>query len=93
MRKFLLSISPLTRSHLIQVPLFVAAGQNDPRVPASESEQIVQAVRKNGLECWYMIAKDEGHGYQKKSNRVYWNSLVSMFLDRYLLGQKETSKL
>ncbi|GJQ08959.1 hypothetical protein GpartN1_g750.t1 [Galdieria partita] len=93
MRKFLLSISPLTHSQRIHVPLFVAAGKNDPRVPASESEQIVQAVRKNGVECWYMIAKDEGHGYQKKSNRVYWNSLVSMFLDRYLLYQKETSKL
>eukprot|EP00871_Galdieria_phlegrea_P005114 jgi/Galph1/5603/GphlegSOOS_G4236.1 len=69
MRQFLLSISPLTHSHHIRVPLFVAAGKNDPRVPAKESEQIVQAVRKNGLQCWYMVAKDEGHGYQRKSNR------------------------
>jgi hypothetical protein len=44
----------------------VAQGQNDPRVPASEAEQIVAAVRKNGKPVWYLLAKDEGHGFAKK---------------------------
>ena len=57
MRAFLLSIAPLTHAAEIKRPLFVAQGQNDPRVPASESEQIVRTVRKQGAPVWYVLAK------------------------------------
>jgi len=82
MRDFLASISPLTHAHRINQPLLVVQGLNDPRVPASESEQLVARVRANGGRVWYLMAKDEGHGFRKKHNRdVYWQTVAS-FLDR-----------
>jgi dipeptidyl aminopeptidase/acylaminoacyl peptidase len=50
--------------------LKILLGLNDPRVPAGESEQIVREVRKHGVDVWYMLAKDEGHGFSKKKNIV-----------------------
>jgi dipeptidyl aminopeptidase/acylaminoacyl peptidase len=58
---------------------------NDPRVPAGEAEQIVETVKKNGGEVWYVLAKDEGHGFQKKVNRDYYGNVVSLFLEKFLL--------
>lgn len=84
MRKFLLAISPTTRAHEIKVPLCVSQGLNDPRVPASESEQIVQAVRSNGQEVWYMLAKNEGHGFHKKENRDFWFNMRIYFFMKLL---------
>ncbi len=85
MREFLLSISPLTNAGSIRVPMLVAAGQNDPRVPYTESEQIVKAVRSTGGQVWYVLAKDEGHGFAKKPNADYvWNA-IAMFLNQFLL--------
>jgi dipeptidyl aminopeptidase/acylaminoacyl peptidase len=82
MRDFLASISPLTHAHRINKPLLVVQGLNDPRVPASESEQLVARVRANGGRVWYLMARDEGHGFRKKHNRdVYWQTVAS-FLDR-----------
>jgi hypothetical protein len=52
----------------IRKPMMVVAGKNDPRVPVSESDQIVASLERNGTPVWYMVAKDEGHGYQKKAN-------------------------
>jgi len=85
MREFMLSISPTTNAHKITKPLLVGQGLNDPRVPASEAEQIVETVRKNGGEVWYVLAKDEGHGFSKKTNRDYFNNVVSLFLEKFLL--------
>lgn len=68
MAAFLERISPLTQADRIRRPLLVVQGQNDPRVPVTEAEQIVRAVRGNGGEVWYLLAKDEGHGFQKKRN-------------------------
>ncbi len=85
MREFLLSISPLTSAGKIRVPMLVAAGRNDPRVPYSESEQIVKAVRSNGGQVWYILAKDEGHGFAKKQNADFMWHAIAMFLDRFLL--------
>ena len=62
MRKFLQELSPLTHVNEITRPLLMVQGANDPRVPASESEQMEKALRKNGIETWYLLAKDEGHG-------------------------------
>ncbi|MCK5734528.1 MAG: S9 family peptidase, partial [Candidatus Latescibacteria bacterium] len=85
MRAFLMRISPTTNAHKITLPLFVAQGLNDPRVPAGESEQMVSAIRENGGEVWYLLAKDEGHGFRKKRNRDYYTNAVVLFLEKYLL--------
>jgi len=85
MRKFLIKISPTTNAHKISKPLLIVQGLNDPRVPASEAEQILKAIRDNGTEAWYLLAKDEGHGFRKKSNRDFYYYSVVMFLERYLL--------
>ncbi len=79
-------ISPLLRASEIKVPLMVVTGANDPRVPASEAEQIVAAVRANGRPAWHLLAENEGHGFRKKANADYqfWASLL--FWQKYLLG-------
>ena len=90
MREFLEKISPNNNAHKITKPIFIAQGLNDPRVPASESEQMVEVIRKNKGQVWYLLAKDEGHGFRKKSNRDYYYNTVALFLETFLLGQ-ETS--
>jgi dipeptidyl aminopeptidase/acylaminoacyl peptidase len=85
MRKFLDQISPLTNAHKITKPLFVVQGLNDPRVPVTEAEQIVNAIRKNKVEVWYLLAEDEGHGLSKKSNRDFYEQAKVLFLREYLL--------
>ena len=85
MHEFLLSISPLNNVQKIKLPLFVVQGKNDPRVPVTEAEQIVQAVRTNGGEVWYLLANDEGHGFRKKENRDHYEAAVSLFFQKYLL--------
>lgn len=80
MRTFLTRISPLNKASAIRRPLLVVQGLNDPRVPASESEQMVTRVRANGGEVWYLAAKDEGHGFRKKANRDAYLETVTMFL-------------
>jgi dipeptidyl aminopeptidase/acylaminoacyl peptidase len=85
-RKKLTEISPLTRVAEIRKPLFVVTGANDPRVPQSEADQIVAAVRKNGGTAWHLIGTNEGHGFAKKENSDYnfWTSLL--FWKQYLLN-------
>lgn len=85
MREFLKSISPLTHADRIRAPLFVIQGANDPRVPRSEAEQILAAVRANGRDAWFMLAADEGHGFRKKANRDRMGEAVIQFLDMHLL--------
>lgn len=84
-RAKLKAISPLGRADRIAVPLFVVTGANDPRVPASEADQMVAAVRAQGKPAWHLVASNEGHGFRRKENQDYqfWTSL--MFWDRYLL--------
>ncbi|MHC4648640.1 MAG: S9 family peptidase, partial [Planctomycetota bacterium] len=85
MREFLTKISPTSSAARITKPIFIAQGFNDPRVPVGESEQIVSAVRQNGGAVWYMLAKDEGHGFRKKTNRDYYNNAAVLFLEEHLL--------
>jgi len=85
MQAFLDGISPLTNAHKINKPMFVVQGLHDPRVPVSEAEQIVQAIRRNGINVWYLLAEDEGHGFGKKSNRNVYQQVLIMFLEEYLL--------
>ena len=85
MREFLERIAPANNATNITKPLFVVAGQNDPRVPASESAQMVAVVRKNGTPVWWLLGKDEGHGFAKKKNRDYQFYATVMFVKEYLL--------
>jgi dipeptidyl aminopeptidase/acylaminoacyl peptidase len=82
MRAFLQRVSPLTNATSIRKPLLIVQGLNDPRVPTSESEQMLLRIRANKGEVWYLAAKDEGHGFRRKANRdVYLETVVS-FLAR-----------
>jgi dipeptidyl aminopeptidase/acylaminoacyl peptidase len=87
-RKKLLEISPLTRVQEIRLPMMVVTGANDPRVPASEADQIVTAIRENGRAAWHLVGTDEGHGFAKKANQDYqfWASLL--FWQQTLLGEQ-----
>ena len=58
----------MTNAHKIRKPLFVIQGRNDPRVPWTEAEQIVAKARANGTPVWYLLAENEGHGFQRKEN-------------------------
>jgi dipeptidyl aminopeptidase/acylaminoacyl peptidase len=85
MRNFLESIAPANKAKNITKPLFVIAGKNDPRVPESESRQIVDIVQRNGTPVWYLMAKDEGHGFRKKKNLDFQFYATVMFMKHYLL--------
>lgn len=93
MRAFLERISPTTNAHKISKPLFVAQGLNDPRVPVTESEQMVEIIRRQGGAVWYLLAKDEGHGFSKKSNKDFYEAAVSLFLERYLVGEPSAADM
>ncbi|HZF09430.1 MAG TPA: prolyl oligopeptidase family serine peptidase [Thermoanaerobaculia bacterium] len=86
MRAFLLTIAPSAHADRITKPLLVVGGANDPRVPISESNQIVAAVEGKGVPVWYVLGKNEGHGFQKKENTDYLREVVIEFIRRYLLG-------
>lgn len=86
MKEFLIKISPTTNAHKITKPLFVVQGLNDPRVPYTEAEQILKEIRNNGGEVWYLLAKDEGHGFRKKTNRDFYIWSEVMFFEKYLLN-------
>jgi dipeptidyl aminopeptidase/acylaminoacyl peptidase len=88
MRAFLERISPLTRAEAIRKPLLIVQGMNDPRVPASESEQMRDRIRSQGGEVWYLAARDEGHGFRKKGNRDAYLRAVAAFLRRVAGDQR-----
>ena len=85
MRKFLLQIAPLNHSDKIRKPLFIIQGANDPRVPLSEAEQMRDTLKKGGIPVWYLVAKDEGHGFAKKSNRDFQFNATVLFIKEFLL--------
>ena len=87
MRAFLEKIAPLNHVKNITKPLFVVQGANDPRVPLSESEQMIATVRKNDTPVWYLMAKDEGHGFAKKKNADYQFYATILFIQKFLLGE------
>ena len=84
MRAHLESISPLNHTDKITIPLLVVQGQNDPRVPVTESEQLVSRLRAQGQRVSYMNALNEGHGYRRKDNRDVYQQATVMFLRQYL---------
>lgn len=88
MRAFMDRIAPVNNPQKITKPLFVIQGKNDPRVPLSEAEQMVNAVRKVGTPVWYLMAKDEGHGFAKKKNADFQFYATVRFMEEYLLDKK-----
>jgi len=84
MREILTRISPVTNAGSIRKPLLVAQGRNDPRVPYTESEQIVTTVRRNDVPVWYILADNEGHGFARKDNADYFFAAMTLFLKQVL---------
>ncbi len=84
MRAFLHSISPLTHVEKITKPLMVVQGKNDPRVPWTESEQIVRSLQSRGTPVWYLLADNEGHGFARRENADYYFVALTEFLQRTL---------
>jgi dipeptidyl aminopeptidase/acylaminoacyl peptidase len=84
---FLWSRSPLSRAEAIRIPLLIAQGANDPRVKQAESEQIVDALQKAGIEHEYLLFPDEGHGFAKPENRLRFYAAADRFLAHHLGGR------
>jgi len=84
-REFLEKIAPMNNIEKIKKPMLVVAGKNDPRVPVSESQQIFDALKAQGTPAWFIMAKDEGHGFRKKQNQDYQFYATVAFLQEYLL--------
>ncbi|MDJ0748041.1 MAG: alpha/beta fold hydrolase [Woeseiaceae bacterium] len=87
MRAHLERISPLNNVEKIGVPMFVVQGENDPRVPVTEAQQIVRALREQNQNVWYMNALNEGHGYRRKENRDIYQQATVLFFREHLLGE------
>jgi dipeptidyl aminopeptidase/acylaminoacyl peptidase len=87
-RAFMEKIAPLNNAAQIKKPILIAQGKNDPRVPASEAEQMVATLRKVGTPVWYLLARDEGHGFVKKRNADFLFYAQVAFMKKYLLGSE-----
>jgi len=87
------SVSPFFHANKIKAPLLVGQGDNDPRVKTAESNQIVQALHKHGLEVEYLNFPDEGHGFANPNNSMAFIAVVEQFLAKHLGGryQKDVS--
>ncbi len=85
MRAFLESISPLNLTDQISKPLLVVQGQNDPRVPWTESEQIVRKLQASKRPVWYLLADNEGHGFARRENADFYFATLVEFLRKTVL--------
>jgi dipeptidyl aminopeptidase/acylaminoacyl peptidase len=83
-KDMLKEISPVFHAEQIKRPLIVLQGANDPRVIKPESDDIVAAVKKNGVPVEYVVFPDEGHGFTKRANQIQGYGAIREFLDRYL---------
>jgi dipeptidyl aminopeptidase/acylaminoacyl peptidase len=89
--QFLKDTSPAFHGDKIVRPLFVLQGKNDPRVLQAESDDVVAAVRKNGVPVEYIVFDDEGHGFSKKKNQIAGYGAMLKFLDTHLKGATPAS--
>ena len=87
MRRVFQRINPLANVAKIKKPMLVMQGANDPRVPKSESDQVVAGIRANGVETWYVVYADEGHGFLKKHNNDLRREVETVFLKKLFEGQ------
>ena len=86
MAEFMEKIAPLNNVDKIGKPMFIVQGLNDPRVPVTEAEQMAKALRNRGGKVWYLLAKDEGHGFQKKKNADFQFISTVQFFREHLLN-------
>jgi dipeptidyl aminopeptidase/acylaminoacyl peptidase len=86
---FLNARSPLFKVDQIKIPILIGQGANDPRVKQAESEQIVEALKRKGIEYEYMLFPDEGHGFAKPENRLTFFAAAEKFLAKHLGGRYE----
>jgi dipeptidyl aminopeptidase/acylaminoacyl peptidase len=86
---FLKERSPLFKVNYITRPLLIGQGKNDPRVKVAESDQIVEAMRRNGKAVEYVVYPDEGHGFARPENRLHFNAITEQFLSKHLGGRAE----
>ncbi len=84
-RAFMEKTAPLNNVQKIKKPLLIIHGKNDPRHPVSEAESLVQAAKKAGTSVWYLLARDEGHGFVKHPNRNYKLYTTILFVKEFLL--------
>lgn len=84
MRAFLQGISPLNLADDIRKPLFVVQGKNDPRIPWTESEQIVRKLQARGTPVWYLLADNEGHGFARRENADFYFAALATFIEQTL---------
>jgi dipeptidyl aminopeptidase/acylaminoacyl peptidase len=89
-RKLLNDRSPLNRVDQIKKPLLIGQGANDPRVKQSESDQIVEAMKKKNIPVTYVLYSDEGHGFARPENRMSFNAVAELFLAKHLGGRSES---
>jgi dipeptidyl aminopeptidase/acylaminoacyl peptidase len=85
MRDFFETIAPANYPEKFTKPILIVQGKNDPRVPVTESEQMVAAIRNKGGTVWYLEGTDEGHGFRKKSNSDYQFAATVLFMQQFLL--------
>lgn len=90
-KEFLESRSPLFKVDQIKIPMLISQGANDPRVKQAEAEQIVEAMKKNGIECEYLLFPDEGHGLARPENRLMFFAAAEEFLATHLGGRFEAA--
>lgn len=76
--------SPVFHVDQIKAPLFIAQGANDPRVNKAESDQMVEALKKRGVEVEYMVKENEGHGFYNEENKFDFYRAMENFLDKHL---------
>jgi len=87
-REYLEKTAPLNNSEKIRKPVFAVVGKNDPRVPWTESRQMLDKLKSNGIPTWFLMANDEGHGYAKKRNQDFQFYASVMFVRQFLLGDQ-----
>ncbi len=84
-RSFMEKTAPVNNAQKIKRPILIVHGKNDPRHSVSEAEAMVQAAKKSSLPVWYLLAKDEGHGFEKTANRNYRLYTTILFVKEFLL--------
>lgn len=87
-KEMMTQVSPVFHVDKIKCPLFVAQGANDPRVAKAESDQMVEALKKRGIDVPYMVKDDEGHGFANEENRMDFYREMENFFAKYLGGRK-----
>ncbi|MBL8208116.1 MAG: S9 family peptidase [Blastocatellia bacterium] len=85
MKAYLERIAPLQNAPKINCPVFIIQGKNDPRVPITEAEALVQALKQKKTPVWYLLGKNEGHGFADAANRAFQRYASILFVQEYLL--------